>query len=535
MLYYINDPSLRAARNARGEDYTPAYIPAMLSFIGATGTAIPEDALPTLKESDVVLIAADRPAALPECVATAIVMGAPEVGFASVPQRQRRIYGNYLTADGDELPVFVPFLSAPDAVEVQAYAKVDGKIVPALIRRGKNYEFLFDLAATLWFSGDGYMEMQNDPYFPVGRTPDWRPLPNGRYGKQPYNDLLLWELERLLHSLGVPTLYRLPPMENGEVPDLVLHFSGDDDCCSATINRNAAARMKEVGFPYHINAMPNGAGQFIFDREVLQELQQNGCELGLHLDLTCAPYTAQTVKAQFEQFREAFGMHPITNVNHCLVQHGTQAEFLRWLQDCDIIADNGYLGTFDPNDINAFDLCEFGYGTSFPRFTCDDAAHGNAPLSPLLIPITYYEARLPSEDSDTAKVVSYLDGAAANARITQFFFHPHYLNDDNPHCVAALRVLSLIKSHIAQKGYHALPMTTNTIAAFWQARAKATVEQNGKAITVKTDTPVLLRLAAPAATVTLDGTPAAVTQKFVQGDTAYLVAIPAGVHEVIVK
>lgn len=535
MLYYINDPSLRAQRNVQGEDYTPAYIPAMLAFVGATGTPITADALATLKETDVVLIAADRPTTLSDCAATAIVMGAPENGCAPVPRRHRHIYGEYLTADGKALPVFVPFLPAPAADEVLAYADVGTERIPALIRRGKHYEFLFDLPATLWFSGDGFMEMQNDPYFPVGRTPDWRPLPNGRYGTLPYNDLLLLELERLLHSLGVCTIYRLPPMENGEVPDLVLHFSGDDDCCSATINRNAAARMKEVGFPYHINAMPNGLGQFIFDRDVLAELNQNGCELGLHLDLTCAPYTARTVKAQFEQFREAFGIHPITNVNHCLVQHGTQAEFLRWLQDCDIIADNGYLGTFDPNDINAFDLCEFGYGTSFPRFSCDDAAHGNTPLRPVLIPITYYEARLPQEDSDTTKVLTYLDNAAANARITQFFFHPHYLNDDNPHCVAALRVLSLIKQRIAQKGYRALPMTTNTIAAFWQARAKATVTQTGNTITVKTDAPLLLRLAAPAATVTLDDAPCSVTRKDVEGRTAYLLAIPAGMHEVIVK
>ena len=39
MLYYVIDPTLRAARNAVGEDYTPAYIPAMLAFMGMSGQA----------------------------------------------------------------------------------------------------------------------------------------------------------------------------------------------------------------------------------------------------------------------------------------------------------------------------------------------------------------------------------------------------------------------------------------------------------------------------------------------------------------
>ena len=526
MLYYVNDPSLHAARNAAGEDYTPAYIPAMLKFMGMTGKEIAPDALSTLTKDDIVLVG-DMKADSTD--ATVILLG------TSAPVRRRAVYATYHTQNGFDVPLFVPVLAtneAPD--EVLAYATSDGKQLPALIRCGKNYQFLFDLPATLWFSGDGFMEMQNDPYFPVGRTPDWRPLPKAGYAdtvKQPYNDLLLLELERILRALGTPALYRLPPMEDGTAPDMVLHFSGDDDCCSATINANAAARMKEVGFPYHINAMPNGADQFCFDTAVLNTLCENGCELGLHLDLTCQPYTKETIQKQFRLFCEAFGMHPITNVNHCLVQHGTQAEFLRWLQSCDIIADNGYHGIFNEENINAFDLMGFGHGTSFPRYTCDDAAHGNAPLSTMVIPITYYEARLPNEDSDTSKVIAYLDGAAQNARITQFFFHPHYLNDDNEHCVAALRVLALIKSHLAAKGYRALPMTTNTVAQFWQARAQASVIAGDRTITVTAAAPMLLRL--PEATAaTLDGAPAPVLHKTVEGGDAYLVFVPAGEHTV---
>ena len=524
MLYYVNDPSLRAVRNAAGEDYTPAYIPAMLSFMGMTGREIAPDALSTLTSNDVVLVGA---AELPATDATVILLGTRPI----VPARKRHIYGYYTAKSGYAVPLFVPVapMDATDA-EVLASAEVEGKTCPALIRCGKNYQYLFDLPATLWYSGDGYMEMQNDPYFPVGRTPDWRPLPNGQYGTQPFNDLLLIELESILRSLGIASLYRLPPMEDGTAPDIVLHFSGDDDCCSATINANAAARMKQLGLPYHINAMPDGNGHFCFDTEVLRTLQDNGCELGLHLDLTVQPYSEETVKKQFGEFCTAFGMHPITNVDHCLVQHGPLPEFLRWLQGCGIIADNGYLGTFDPNDINAFDLQEFGYGTSFPRYTCDDAAHGNALLTTMSIPMTYYEARLPQEDSDTTKIRRYLDAAAANARITQLFFHPHYLNESSDHYLAAQRALGVMKEHIDACGYVALPMTTNTIAQFWKARSEATVTQDGATITIKTDTPLLVRLPAAVAQVTLDGQPVSIICKSIEGTTAYLIAVPTGEH-----
>lgn len=533
MLYYINDPSLRTARNAAGEDYTPAYIPAMLAFMGVTGKEITPDTLSVLREEDIVLLGADGTVVPDTCPATVILLG---VAQAPTPARQRRIYGSYLAKNGYAIPLFVPVYAPATRVdEVLAYAEVEGARVPAFVRCGGRYQFLFDLPATLWFSGDGFMEMQNAPYFPIGRTPDWRPLPNGHYGTQPYNDLLLLELERLLTALGVPSFYRLPPMEDGAVPDMVLHVSGDDDCCSAAINRGAAARMKEIGLPYHINAMPNPAGDFCFDGEVLRELQDNGCELGLHLDLTYPPYSAEHVKAQFEQFRAAFGLHPITSVNHCLVQHGTQAELLRWLQSCGILADNGYLGTFNPDDINAFDLQEFGYGTSFPRCTCDDAAHGNALLSPALIPITYYEARLPEEDSDPSKVIDYLDGAAAYGRITQFFFHPHYLNEDNEHCAAALRVLALIKRHLSEKCYRALPMTTNTVAQFWQARRAATIAWEQGDISVVTDTPLLLQLSDTVTDVTLDGARIPVIYKAVNDTRVALVRIPQGTHTLKVK
>ena len=151
MLYYVNDPFLRAACNARNEDYTPAYIPAMLAFMGITAKVIAPDALSSLTASDIVLIGAPD---LPETDATVIFLGTQQ----TVPLRLRHIYGYYMAQNGYAVPLFVPICTADISHdEVLAYAEVEGVLVPALVRRGKDYRFLFDLPATLWFSGDGFM------------------------------------------------------------------------------------------------------------------------------------------------------------------------------------------------------------------------------------------------------------------------------------------------------------------------------------------------------------------------------------------
>ena len=93
MLYYVNDPSLRAVRNAAGDDYTPAYIPAMLAFMGMTGREIAPDELPTLTADDVVLVGSSE---LPMTDATVILMGTQPTALA----RKRQNYGYYTAQNG---------------------------------------------------------------------------------------------------------------------------------------------------------------------------------------------------------------------------------------------------------------------------------------------------------------------------------------------------------------------------------------------------------------------------------------------------
>ena len=534
-LYYYLDEESRNRKNRAGMDDTSAYIPALAAFMGVTAEPVGAEELDSLAAEDVLLVGAQNIEVLPSC--GVILMGS---GMGTEPEpsvRKKHVYAHYLTGDGYELPLFVPVKPSVTGGEILAVARDEnGEEVPALVRRGQVFEFCFDLPGTVWFSGDGYVPEEPSDYFFIGRTPDFRPLPAGESSAEPFNDRLVMELEKILLELGVPMFYRLPPGEDGTVPDLAVHFSGDDDCASKAYNMQAALRMESYGFPYHINAMPMAGEYFIFDREVLGELEAHGCETALHLDFTeGVPYTAESVKAQRDLYEEHFGIAPLTNVNHCLIQGGTTAERMRWLQDVGVIADNGKLGEFDPADINAFDLCGFGYGTSFPRYTCDDAAHGNVMLTTMEIPLTYYEARLYREDSDPAKVTGYLDGAAQNGRIIQFFCHPHYLQDNSSDLEAVERVLKLIRTYREEKGYQMLCTTTNRIAGFWTGRSASRINRNGSGMEVRAEVPLVVVLPGMGAdTVVLNGEHVPVVKKKVSGRDLSLVYVPAGENRICI-
>lgn len=532
-LYYLYDPAVRDAYNARGHDYSPAYLPAICAYLGVTASPIASEALSSLSPDDVLLIGAQRIEALPDC--RCILMGARVGENAPAALREERVFAHYLTENSKELPLFVPLTSPVLNGKATAYAKADGKKVPALTSDGRNWEFCFDLCASVWFSGDGYVPSEPSNYFSIGRTPDLRPL-KSVLSPDAFNDFLLGELDAILQELGVPMIYRLAP-DHGRVPDAMIHFSGDDDCTSKEINQEAMERMTRFGLPYHINAMPTKEKGFVTDRAGLDSWEAAGNEIALHLDLTEPDaYTEAEHARQVDLFEKQFGKNPVTNVNHCLIQGGSSAERLRWLEACGLLADNSKLGIFNPENINAFDLCGFGFGTSFPRYTCDDAAHENRMIATAEIPITYYEPRLYKEDSDQTKILSYLDGACEHGRIVQFFLHPHYLSSYYKEKLAATeRVLKTILDYTAEKPI--VFTTTNKIARFWTARRASSVEQNGNELRVDARTDIVITLPPYYANkeLTMDGNAITAQQKTVSGRRLTLVCIPQGEHVISVR
>lgn len=543
-LYYYQNKALWQEKNAAGLDYTPAYIKNMLFFMGATGTPCAPDEVANLTEKDVLLIGAETIEVIPQNVGTVILLGT-EIGKVSVTaKREKKIFAD-LALDGSLIPLFVPVSEATEGEVLYSAKLSDGTVVPAILKRGEAvYDFRFDVAATVWFSGDGFLPDHPSHGFPVRRTSNARPLPDDRHAAEPYNDLLLLYLEKLLRKAGVAMIGKLPPTEDGRVPDFTFNISGDDDNGPGFIDLSGAKTVQSFGIPYHINMMPFRDGSFSLTPDEIKDLNALGCEIALHTDYhthpDVYPYTAEGQAKSCEVYEKWFGVPSVTNVNHCLVQDGTAAERLRWLSDNGILADNGKSGDEDPADINAFNACGFGYGTTFPRFTLDDAEHGNKWLLCAEIPITYYEPRLGGDRyTDPDKITRYIDEAAENGRMAQFFFHPHYMSEhpDNfdyaqPNVPLAKAALAHAKQHWEQKGYRPLFTTTDNIAKFWHARAAATVENTADGYTVRCDAACVLVLPTPAATVTVDGKEVAVTVKTIAGETQYLVPLTAGNHTV---
>lgn len=528
-VYYLYDDGAHCRLNAAGLDYTPAYIPALAAYMGVSITPVSHSELNTLVNDDVLIVGAQKIDELPAC--RTILLGSTLRGEHKPAERVRRVFAHCLIG-GERQPLFVPVKRPETEGEIIAYAALDnGEKVPAIVKGESTLEFCFDLAATVWFSEDGFVPEELPGYFYIGRTPDTRPLDG--LGHDAYNDTLVDVLENTLREFGVPTLYRLIPTADGEAPDAVMHFSGDDDCASREFNLSAAKTMFDLGLPYHINAMPNNERNgFVFEKEVVAMLRDLGCELALHTNFLGISHTLESVKQQAELFVSCLGIQPKTNVNHCLVQGGSTAERLRWFEACGIIGENGKCGLYNPENINAFDLFGHTFGTAFPRFGLDDAEHSNAPISTMEIPLNYYEPRIYNEGDSTDKVIKYVDDMVYYGRIGQFFFHPHYLREGSPEREGALRAINTLLTRAKERGYKINYSTTNTIADFWMARSKATVRRDGNSVLVKCDTPLLLRLPRDLASDVpmLDGKVVDVQKKTVGAETAILVYIPSGEH-----
>lgn len=546
-LYYYINPTLWQEKNAAGFDYTPAYIKNLLIFMGATGTPCSPEQVKDLTDNDVLLVGAETLSEIPQNIGTVILLGT-EIGKESVSFKpEKKIYAD-LNLDGSLVPLFAPVLAATEGEVLYTATTADGTVVPAVIKQAESvYDFRFDVAATIWYSGDGFLPDHPFHGFPVRRTSNARPLPDDRHADEPFNDLLLLCIEKLLRKAGVAMLGKLPPMADGSVPDFTFNVSGDDDNGPGFIDLSGAKTLHSFGIPYHINMMPFRDGSFSLTREEIKELNALGCEIALHTDYhthpDAYPYTAEGQAKSCAVYEKWFGVPSVTNVNHCLVQDGTAAERLRWLSDCGVIADNGKAGDEDPEDINAFNACGFGYGTTFPRFTLDDAAHGNKWLLCAEIPITYYEPRLGGDRyTDPNKITRYIDEAVENGRMAQFFFHPHYMSEhpDNfdyakPNVPLAKAALALAKQHWEEKGYRPLFTTTDNLAKFWHARANATVATTDDGYTVNCEQPCVLILPAAATAVTVDGKVTAVVTKTIAKEEQHLVVLPSGQHTIIVN
>lgn len=544
-VYYYCNSERKQMLNQAGQDYTPAYIPELLSLLGVGANPISTQGLldGVLETQDILLTGNE---ALPEgfrvdCTHIAFQTAGELSAFGIAYESEIPKTGDKYDIDGYcycdiadrqlPLPVISSFaVVRPQGAETVAFAQVGERQIPAFLTYGEKYYFTFDLPATVWYAGDGRTLMGGKNGFSLGRVPDTRVVPLSYDTRIAYSDCYALLLQKIFYCHGVPMIHRLPPMEDGSAPDMLLYFSGDDDAYSAENDLKASDAMMQRGLPYHLNVMPaDKEGNFVIDREQQEELLRRGCEIALHSDFTAiSEYSEDGYRMQADMFERAFGRKSVSAVNHCLIQKGSCAERLRLQAKQGILGDNNKSGEIDESDINAFNLWGYAFGTAFPRFTLDDAAHGNARIDVVEIPITYYEPRLYSRSAEELDTLhTYLDQSAFWARMGSLFFHPHYISGVVVPAEPALAALDECMAYCDAKGYKVYKTAPDALTLWWHDRAASSIcgiSPNGFVLECAAAS-LVIRLPEGTADVYVDGVKANTEQKTLEGGVSTLLTV----------
>ncbi len=349
-------------------------------------------------------------------------------------------------------------------------------IVKRSIGLGKTYYFTFDLLQTLWTMHQGrpvVRDIDGDGYYRVGDS-----LALGRIIslEVPYADYWLQFIERVLTEIPQPIVHQLPPFADGSVPDMLLHYGGDDECTPG-IQVKASNYMKNKGLGYHMNIMPDKEGKFAISAEEYRAIQNNGHSLSLHYDFATPHnhFTEADVREQLDQYVAAFGEIPIATVNHYLTHTGW-VEQARWASNYGVKGDNSRAHSFTP-PYNPINLLGFGFGTVYPHFVYDDHEHGNRRIPYTYIPIALYEPRIYEEtrDEDVHRIQHALDRASHFNWTMNVFLHPIYIAGDgwNENCLPAIEE---ILRYIGEKQYKALHYSTDQLCLWWNERSETNIK-----------------------------------------------------------
>lgn len=549
-LWYYQDPAAREEANRAGRDYTPAYLPVMLRNMGVTGTALPPDALRNgaVAPDDTVLFGADT---LGEKEASALKKalknGAFAIGFGTVggpfgknavpePEDICAVAGYFTFSGSDEpLPVLGSFarIEAGNAV-TEGTVKAEDGVFPVCLRSENAVYFPFDLPATLWRAADGRPTTEARPPFPFGRVPDGSVLPADYDHNIAYADCYQRYISALLLKRGIPSVFPLPP-KDGKAAELLLYFAGDDDCCPPEVILEASGKMAARGLPYHINMMPSETTMdcFSMNEEQIALIRSRGQELAVHYNFACFPYDEEGWKRQNALFAEKVGGENCCPVNHALIQLGSNAERCRREEALGHLGDNSkFQYAPDPNDINAFNVTGFAFGSAFPRFTIDDAEHGNRELKLCEVYNSYFEPRIrEGKPEEYAKLYGYLDAGAYYGRTLQFFLHPHYLTDFYGPCLPTLTALDAALAHVKEKGWNTVFLATDALTHWWHDRAACRltdVTAEGFTAILPAGRPFTLRLPDATRDIRVDGKPTEAEQRNVGGAPALLLTVPGG-------
>lgn len=341
--------------------------------------------------------------------------------------------------------------------------------------KGIVYYFAFSLPKTLWVLQQGRpvdKDYDGDGYY---RTGDGIVLTRAHDLMLPYADIHRAVLRDILSEVPQPFIYEIPADEEGNTPDFMLHYGGDDEG-SDDYQMIASRVMKERNLPYHANLMLNKNGEFAVTREQFRELKENGTEPSIHFDFFAARkfYTREEFDRQLTKYIEAFGEVPKVSVNHVLMWNGW-VDHERWCMERGIKADHTKIHKHLMPDYNPINTVGMAFGTTYPHFVYDDYSHGNEKMEFLDIPIGFFEPRVypETEQQDKARIDNALEMAFMHKAALNIFVHPVYLATE-PACLAAL---DYIKERIAQVGYKVIHVNNDFLCDWWYDRSEISVTE----------------------------------------------------------
>lgn len=382
---------------------------------------------------------------------------------------------------GSALPVIAPMklISAPGCRELARARSLFERDLgrPAVIWRavgeGATCWWAFDLGECLWKMHQGrpvYEDFDGDGKLRTMDMVTTRPWP----GDIPYGDLMSFLLRRVLAEAGAVFLHQLPPTPDGSVPDALLHWGGDDEGAT-DVQVPAAEFMASLGLPYHINIMQLPVGTHPLPRETFERLRELGCERSLHFNFISDVqhphrFTQEELAAQLDTYLAAYGEQPVCTVFHWVSWTGW-AEPARWLAELGVLGDNSRIHWRYP-PVNPVNKVAYAFGTAYPNHFWDDAAHANARIPFVSIPITGYEVGYVRDRGlEPSQLHRAIDLAAFWNLTSSHFHHPIYLTEE-PGRAAVREALA----YLDRRGIRALHMGTDEVCRWWHARDASGIE-----------------------------------------------------------
>lgn len=589
MLAYIYDEALKSKANQQGRNYWDIYIQEILDMLGARAQRISPLDLETaslLDDMKTVILGSQSSASLSSKAIEALeqwvkeggiligfgVQGLDDVfGITSLSEIQQKpdeysISGYFDFRPHDITHEIHPFLfndqqliilsdiqsvsmNMERTVELARLFDTSGKEMeaPAITwsHYGQGYAgyFTFDVAKTVWLLHQGRPLPEPTEDRPFLNTGDLQ-IQGSNSRKIPYADEICFVLQNMIAQNPQPFIHQIPS-QDGQVPDALLYYGGDEYFGPTEISLQASDWMKEKGLGYQINMQEFHP----ITKEEVEHIVSNGHDISQYLGMYKEDNYTMKEEYYLEKtklFRDKFGFSPCITVNHWLRWAGW-TEAAKWMKKAGIKGDNSYIANTLTihHPLSNGPRYGFSAATAYPFYFYDDHQGNNDRIDFMEQPIICYEVghRGTIQDYQTdvsSEVYLPLEMAIKYHMVMNFFYHPG--------CIARFplcrKAIEEILHYIEHRDALVLHWSNKEVAEWWEARSDTTIEnvdiQNvSTAFDIDSSYPagmiVKMLLKRPVRRVVLDGGIPAVheVKREFAGDWLFIV-VPSGKHNISV-